>query len=289
MKIRYGLMSGLVLCFLGSVVFGQAPVSPLPGGGMGGGAMMGQAAPAPAPVEGEMLPGEKFDNVRLDDFLDYLKQKVTGSGGFNSVIVRAPGVPTDYPTLPSMTTKNVTIGQFLEFVKTSYPGVDIKRIDGPTAPLYVIRIENAEGQIAAGPPVTPGPDPTATQVMVFPLGKVIGSVVARMPSAGGADDQKKALDEVLSLVEAAMKEQSGGAPPTLQVHEATQTLLFKGTAAQLSVLVQVLQTLQPTGDDLNNLNNNNVLRAEARQVMQENNDLKLQLNALKRATTQPQK
>jgi hypothetical protein len=292
MKIRYGLISGLVLCFLGSVAFGQAPASPAAGAMMGGGAVASAAAPAPAPVEGEMLPEEKFSNVRLDDFLDVVKQKVTG---FNSVVVRGPGVSQDYPILPSMGMKNVTIGQFLEFVQTAFPGVGIKRIDGPAAPLYVITIRNEGSEAVLGAEADRGDG--SMDMMVFPLDKIIDKLVYEAP--GHTEDRKKALDDVLSLVEAAMKQQSGGAVPALQVHEATQTLVVRGTTAQLKGLSKVLGSLAPTSDDLNDIHNyqaskhesdsSAVLTAALEQANLNNKELNAQLGDLKRATTQPQK
>src|SRR5205807_5814909 len=56
--------------------------------------------------------------------------------------------------------------------------------------------------------------------------------------------QKSALGDVLSLVKAALSQIDGPAP-VLQVHEATQTLIFKGTPEQRAALEDVLDALDP--------------------------------------------
>ncbi|MGA2440724.1 MAG: hypothetical protein ABSH08_07185, partial [Tepidisphaeraceae bacterium] len=92
----------------------------------------------------------------LDTMIRQLRDKVPG---FNVVIVRGEGVSNDYPTLPSMQTKNVTVGQFLQFLQTSFSGVTTQRIDGPTGPLYVIKINTvpAVTSVPANPPGMPLP------------------------------------------------------------------------------------------------------------------------------------
>ena len=94
--------------------------------------------------------------VPLGDMIDMLRDKVAG---FNALIVRADGVASDYPTLPGMKLKNVTLGQFLQLLRASVPGLETQRIDGPQGPLYVIRINSSVGTPPFGGP--PGGMPAA--------------------------------------------------------------------------------------------------------------------------------
>ena len=63
-----------------------------------------------------------------------------------------------------------------------------------------------------------------------------------------AESSKKGLDDVLSLVQAALDE-AGGDQPALKVHQATQMLVFKGTPAQMQLVEQVLDALRPKESD----------------------------------------
>jgi hypothetical protein len=267
------------------------------------------AQQTPAPVEGVMLPDQKFEQVRLDDILDFLKDKIPG---FNSVVVRGPGVPDDYPTIPTLTAKNVTVGQFLEFLKSSYPGVEIQRIDGPAAPLYVIRVGSASFNpgLFGGPPGVGGggvplPGDGPTQIQIYRLSDIVTSIAATKTDNG--DHAKEALDDVLSLIQSSMEQTDEKVPPTMKIHPATQTLLFKGNRAQIVVIQQVLEALQPTPDDLKNIKNAQVgntnlenslkltvstLAAEREEkalLTHENAELEKKLEALQSSTTKPTK
>ena len=90
-------------------------------------------APGPTPkaatgaIEDRVLPELKFESVPLAEALQFLRDAVPG---FNGTIVRAPGVDPNYPTLPKIALKNVTLGQFMDLVRASFPGLDIALIDG---------------------------------------------------------------------------------------------------------------------------------------------------------------
>ena len=269
MRMSAGLMIsawiGLLAC---TAATGQAagapppPVAPAP------------VPPAPVPragspeIESQVIPGDQISSISLQDLLNLLKDTVPG---FNSVIVRDPEVVPDYPTLPAMTLKNVTVGQLLELIKTSFAGVEISRIDGPTAPLYLIRILPREGvptqaqaaqaaaMKAAQPnqaglagqfnpnPIVPGFDPAsggpdAPQVKVYRLDDIVRSLTT---AESDPASRKKALDDVLSLIQAALDQTGGSDSVVLKVHEPTQTIIFKGSYRKMLVLEQVLETLRP--------------------------------------------
>src|SRR5262245_54537692 len=94
-------------------------------------------APATSAIEGQPMPAERIEApTSLDRELEAIRAALPN---FNSVVVRDADVSPEYPALPPMTLKNVTVGQFLQFVQASYPGVECRRIDGPAGSLFAIR------------------------------------------------------------------------------------------------------------------------------------------------------
>src|SRR5438093_9514642 len=90
-------------------------------------------SPASA-MDDVLLPELAFDGEPLDVVIDYLREKVKG---FNAVVVRDPGAPDNYPILSHVRLRDVSLGQFVDFIQISYPGVQVNRIDGRAGPLYV--------------------------------------------------------------------------------------------------------------------------------------------------------
>jgi hypothetical protein len=227
---------------------------------------LAQSVPTPAPatqqtdIEATVLPELAFDSMPFDDVLDFLRHKVNG---FNAVAVRDPGAPPGYPLLTNLKLRDVSLGQFMEFIEKSYRGVHVERIQGTerSGPLFVIHIDAVEqpgppaGMIAGGAaPVGGGPgmQPEEPAVSVYRLSTII-SALAETKSAGSEPEKsKQALNDVLSLVQAAL-EQTGEKPKTsvLKVHEPTQVLVFKGTPQENAIVREVLETLpdQPKAQD----------------------------------------
>ena len=305
MTLRSGWLAAVLCGMLGAAAWGQAAPGAFGPPGMPGGYPGAPAAakPEPAAVEAVAMPDSKFSDSKLDDVLDFMKEKIPG---FNAVIIRSPGASPDYPTVPHLTTKDLTVGQFLEFVKTAFPGVQIQRIDGPTTPLFVIRIQNMGGPGPNTFGFAPGPaQPTTepTLVWVYRLNDVVNGLANAEAGTNGKSDVKKATDDILSLIQAAMEQCDPKNPPVLKIHDATQTLLFKGTGKQKEVLDQVLMTLQPNENDQQlkkqqerQMENETAfseridsLKNQLTQLSEENVNLRKQLKIADPATTQPQK
>lgn len=243
------IVSVLLLAGLSTAAAGQLP----PGGGPPGFApgfpgaktQDQEAQTAPPALESQVIAQFKSGPVTLDDLLTYLKDTVPG---FNSVVIRSTGIPNDYPTLPDLSLKNVTVGQVLELLRTSYPGVSIHRIDGkgPSGvPLYAVRIEMSGGPGMIGgygmpPGIFPAPtEPPKPLVKVYRLNEIIANL-------NGGSDAKKSMDDVLSLVQAALDETGDSQEKVvLKVHQQTQTLVFKGSPEKMAVLEQALDALRP--------------------------------------------
>lgn len=206
------------------------------------------AAPTTAPIENTLMPiGTIGSGMPLEDVLHVISDQVPG---FNSVIQREGQTDSGYPTLPAMRLKNVSIGQFLKFIQMSYPA-RVERIDGPAGPLYLIQVSQPTtpqtAQIGMPPPGFPGGPPPANEVKVYRLTAIIDSLTN---GDNSADAQKKAMNNVLSLIQAALDQANGKGETVLKVHDPTQTLVFKGSLEKMTVLEQVLQTLEPKTPDL---------------------------------------
>jgi hypothetical protein len=242
----------MVICGLGAsrtLAQPAAPQPPNPNLVPPGGAPV-TPAPATPEVETRLMPSDRIQHKSLEDVLRTLNEKVPG---FNSVVVRSPQVPAGYPEIDDLTPKNVTVGQFMQFVRSSFPAVTIEPIEGPNGMLYAVHIgvpTNGGPWDMAG---VPGMPPTAvgqfaqpnlvepTQVKVYRLDDIVASLVNDdTPQA-----RKKAMDDVLSLIQAALDQAGGTDKVVLNVHEATQTLVFKGAMSKMAILEQVLDTLKP--------------------------------------------
>ncbi len=198
-------------------------------------------ADPPDPAHTTVMPAVEVSNQPLEKVLDQIRAKVPW---FHYVVFRSPSAPADYPKLPTMSVDGVTIEQFLNVVKTEYPGVTISQIEGDKQPLYTVDIKDPTKPIngnvqslfntANGP--DPLPMPEKPVVKVYHLGDVIKG-----------NDPKTSMNDVLTLVQATFDAAGGDAKdkPVLNVHPATQTLIFKGSPEKMQLLEQVLESLRP--------------------------------------------
>lgn len=188
-------------------------------------------SPAAANAWEKNLPELRFDNVSFDDVASFLSD-VTG---INIVVLRASNVPPGQPMV-TCRLKNVTVDQFTEFLQAAY-GVATSKIDGPAGPITMMKVELSDAVLAS---MNQGGGPRAT-VDVVNLRSVIGELQT------GNKDRKSAINDVMSLIQTTMG-QIGGTQPSLKVHEATESLVFKGTNEQRLVLQSLIATLQPSAD-----------------------------------------
>jgi len=137
-----------------------------------------QAAPATAPaakqptaeeMQEKILPALDLQAVPLSDFLDFVSQLVPG---FQFVIVRDPGVPGDFPILPSMKLKKVTFGQVMAIIQEAIPEIDFHPVESEHgAVIYVFKIHSANPA---------GAFPFAdTQLKVYRLADVVNALAAQ--------------------------------------------------------------------------------------------------------------
>ena len=195
-------------------------------------------APTTMPgLEGMPMPSDEITKpILLDDELREIHDAVPS---FIWVLNRDGFAQPDYPTLPPMTLKHVTIGQFLQYVQVAFPGVQCVRIDGPEGSLYSIRV--------AGSPDRP----RTSHVRLYRLSDIINAQAdeeaAKDKDANKSRDDriKAATNDVLSLLQAALDQTDPDGASSLKIHEPTLTLMFKGSLAKQEVLEEALQTLTP--------------------------------------------
>jgi hypothetical protein len=250
-----------------------------PAGGTEGGAAGAKgAAPAPAPaqpgdVADSIVPELSLQGVQLRDMVEFLQDTVPN---FKAVVFRDPGVPDDEPTV-TLRLKKVALSQILALLTTAYPNLEIQEIGGAGGTIYCIKVHsrNTEVQLqpGGGPAAGPGmgaaafgggavmagmPMMAASGVKVYPLTETVEGLISAKPEPpkDRAAAGKEALNQVLSLIKATMAQatESGTAAPTLQLHEETQTLIFKGTPAQREALESVLAALPTRSPAVNEAN-----------------------------------
>ncbi len=186
------------------------------------------AQPTTAPAEDRVLPELRFDNVSLDDITDFLRDV----SGVNIVVRRALGVPPDYPALGKIHLSNITTRQFLAFLNRTYD-LPVERIEGPSGAMYSIKIDVSSIPSSARQLLNP-------QVRVFDLSEAINGIRIRRP----ADAKGDPLADTMSLLQAVL-DQSGEQPkPILTVHQATQTLIFKGSPRSADLIENTLVALR---------------------------------------------
>ena len=191
-------------------------------------------------VMSKVLADVSFQDVAFDDVIDFLRD----SAGFQAVVVRDPGVPEGQPII-RLRLKAVPLGQLLQVLVAAHPEITMQAVDSPDAPaIHVIRIVATD---ATGPAAAEKAGSKAVQV--YPLRAEIISVLRSrgVPMAQGGpekEEMKKALEQVLSLIKGVVEATGDKAPPTLAVHEETQSLIVTGTAEQQARVQETLAALR---------------------------------------------
>ncbi len=208
-------------------------------------------APATKPVAPMIIPELNIGaGVKLSDVIDTVRD-LTGTN-----IVVANSGALESLNAPVMHLKRVTVQQVLDLITKAIPDVTTEQADNGENPIYIIHVKSDTpvppgggfaGPMPPGiaPMAAPQLDPNHQFVAVFPL----RDIVDQQMRLQGKPDAKAALDAVLSLLQAAMDQANAGDKASLRVHEATQTLVFKGTAEFQQVLMQTLDALRPTDDE----------------------------------------
>ncbi len=211
MKYHLPALALLTLLAGPTSVFAAEPLRPAP-------APVGRA---PAMEDNPTIKAVNFRGVRLSEAVTFLKDSCPR---FKAVVVADPQCPDPDPVLPDIELKNIELEQFLQLLEKTLPQLAYERIDGPQGAVCLIKLAAPAG---AQPP----------RLQVYRLSPLIPA---------GAADRKASLNDILSLVQAALEAQGSASNVLMKVHEGTGTLIFRGNAAQTEVVERALKALEPT-------------------------------------------
>jgi len=149
------------------------------------------------------------------------------------VIIHDPRYP-DYHPAVTMSLKNLPLSQILEVIGKSLPELRVDKVSSGIGDVWIFRIHHSN---EAGQP-TVGGQPA---VMVYRLTHLIRTNTA---------DRSKALNDILSLVQAALDATGSNQPSLMKVHAPTETLIFRGHPTQLEAVNRTLKALEPTPEEI---------------------------------------
>ena len=250
-------------------------------------------APAGLPKGGKLIPKLEIEGIPLSEVLNYLRD---ADPDFQAV-VSGPGAEGGGPIIQELRLKNVSAASVVQLLGATYPQIRVNALEGDESVIWTIRVDHPEMPVGEGGGfhdgalpdpammgMPGGPAPAAQPVTTVHRLREIIDDLAR-DSAGAPEDRKKAREAVLSLVQATIETQGGGkTPATIKLHEATETLVFKGTSLQASFVEQALGSLRPVPGDPALQNES---RRELRALAAEVKELKKRLNEIQAAPLPP--
>ncbi len=145
--------------------------------------------------------------------------------------VLVAGASADELVISELELRDVTAGQVLLALKEVYPQMEVSHTDGNSPSIWTVR-------------VSPRFDMDAELVTcVFRLREAIDE----LQQVGNVGDRVHARSAVLQLLEHALQMDPSRkqSPAVLQLHEATDTLLFRGTQEERAVLQSAVAALSP--------------------------------------------
>jgi hypothetical protein len=222
-------------------------------------------SPATQPVEQRVIPELKFDGVGIDDVMAFLRDVAPG---FSPYIARESNAASNGPLL-SLHAKDMTVEQFLKFLEQAY-GIKTAKVDGPINPIWVMRVPNSVSN--------------TDRRLLRPYSLRDAIIPLTTGRNGNPDDlEKQALQDVLTLIQTALKEARVDQGVSIKVHEPTRTLLIYGSVPSHEVVDQVLQTLRASTDEVRKKADENAifLSTELQKVISERDILQKEVARLR--------
>jgi hypothetical protein len=209
-----------------------------------------QQTPPPTTTDAHSSHPEKiFSEFKVDDSIDSVVARLQKDDpDLKLLVIRDPNAPPNQPHI-TLSLKNVTASDVLSVMSSIYPNVALNSISATTGPIFTLKIVAPPSRDGLfGGPNQSGPP--REEVKVYNLTLLVdGWISQNIPPDAKLEDlptlRRKALDQIMSLVQAALSQASPQASkPVLQVHEPTQTLVFKGTAEQRGIVQEAMNALQ---------------------------------------------
>lgn len=209
----------MLLLFAGPLAVAQER-----GGGAGGGGGLGGGAGVALERNEKAIAEIALTNVAFPDVIEFLR---SADPEFQVVVTHVGGVDENSPLIRELKLRNVTASQVLRALRAAYPELRIEEAD-PGVPIWAVRVDKRGGRVA---------EPIVTQV--YRLREAIEELMHDQ-------DRPAARSAVMSLMEAALRTAvEPDATGLLALHEATETLIVRGTMSQCQLVERALATLQP--------------------------------------------
>jgi hypothetical protein len=208
-------------------------------------AQVEQPTAIPSRPEEKVIPSFEANDNTIDEVVAMLRKD---DPNVQIVLVHSSPLPgtgvkrsTEGSPRLRLLLKNVTTADVLNVVSRAYPNIALDGIGGATQEMiYILRVRDTSA----------GSD-TRQVVQVYNLAPMV-KAWQQLNDAKPGDDQnalKKALDDILSLIQAALAQTHEPTEAVIQVHPPTQTLIFRGTPAQQAAVEQAVNALRPPRAD----------------------------------------
>ncbi len=235
----------------------------------------------------ETMPELVVRSMSLGDFVTYLAHQ------WKDVQFIQVNGPWQDLNLPPLRLRNVTRYQVIMMLTTMYPELYVHAID-PNRPLFSADRNQHGENVLIFQQVKGAAIPMRTRVSAFGLTQTVDRLAFHKLAISAALDQEQAakndgtgikvpdkdseqwaMKDVLSLIQATLDESAEpDVTPTVMLHEATETVLVKGTSEQINAVQQALQALDNSMSEKS-------LEGKLMQVTNENNRLRYQLTRLR--------
>ena len=204
--------------------------------------------PKPAPPAADrgnpVLKEVKFHGARLSDVIAYLRQSCPR---FKVVLVPDPQCPDPDPALPDIELKNVELNAFLEVLTKMLPQLTLDAVDSGYGEVDLLKLAAPPGGTGKG--VMGGGMGGMGGGMELPRTQVYRLSHLIRADAGSQGTRAAAMNDILSLVQAAVEAAGSSKDVLMKVHEATETLIFRGSPTQIEVVERALKALEPTNGE----------------------------------------
>ncbi len=191
------------------------------------------AAPIARASDEPVIPQIQLNEVTLQVVLDFLQEAAPGS---QMVVVYEPGAEQSQPIITNLKLTHVTPGQVLQALGRVFPQLDVSASDEGGSIIYTVRVRNKQTR------------ETVRVTRVFRMREAIDQVAREAADTDGAaprGGRPQARNAVLALLDTALQAGGNPTPPQLQFHEPTETLVFRGTAEEASLVDEALAALRP--------------------------------------------
>jgi hypothetical protein len=193
------------------------------------------ALDAAPPAEPRVIEKLEVQDTPFSEVINYLRDQ---DPTFQAVVAYEPGVNRGEPLIQELRLRNVTAPAVLGVLAGSYPQLKVEEGGTDESVIYTIRVGTTDDT----------PEPREIVTTVYRLNESVDEVM----KGEGTDARKQALASILSLVQTAVDaagDNDKDAAARLKLHEATETLVFKGSISQAELVREALDSLRPSEED----------------------------------------